>query len=383
MRTSLPQQAFHFLQDHQSRIPNTPTLVGLDGFVDTILHVVDKRLSATEFTRISRMQDYADRISQAAGLSANFEFVTERIKLGGNGPIISHALLQFGFPLTYIGCLGHPTIHPVFQDFEKQAHVISVAEPGLTDAIEFNDGKLMCGKHDSLRQLSWERILEAIPLPALIQQCQKSSLIALMNWTMLPHCSSIFEHFLTEVLPHLEHRPHIFFDLADPAKRTREDLRDVLHLIKKFQSRCKTTLGVNFNESLQIGNVLGLPAIKAEPEEVMQYAEKIRELLEIETVVVHPTRFAAAATSASSNGDPAPTSAWASGAFTESPKIATGAGDHFNSGFCLGQLLDAPLPICLQLGVSTSGFYVRHAHSPTIQELLEFLDQTKTLNSPS
>jgi sugar/nucleoside kinase (ribokinase family) len=61
------------------------------------------------------------------------------------------------------------------------------------------------------------------------------------------------------------------------------------------------------------------------------------------------------------------------GPFVEKPLISTGAGDHFNAGFCLGKLIGADNAIALQLGVGTSGYYVRTARSPSVKQLLEFL----------
>jgi len=62
-------------------------IIGLDGFVDEIIHVVDKRQSFSDFTRIEYMGEFGGRISKAAGLSTNIEFVPQQTKLGGNGPI--------------------------------------------------------------------------------------------------------------------------------------------------------------------------------------------------------------------------------------------------------------------------------------------------------
>jgi sugar/nucleoside kinase (ribokinase family) len=53
--------------------------------------------------------------------------------------------------------------------------------------------------------------------------------------------------------------------------------------------------------------------------------------------------------------------------------ITTGAGDHFNAGFCVGRMLGAPLDVSLQIGVGTSGFYVRTAKSPTVADTAGFL----------
>jgi sugar/nucleoside kinase (ribokinase family) len=57
------------------------------------------------------------------------------------------------------------------------------------------------------------------------------------------------------------------------------------------------------------------------------------------------------------------------GPFTPKPLITTGAGDHFNSGFCLGRLLGLDNWMSVLTGVTTSGYYVRTAQSPTIAQL--------------
>ena len=61
------------------------------------------------------------------------------------------------------------------------------------------------------------------------------------------------------------------------------------------------------------------------------------------------------------------------GPFVQQPKISTGAGDHFNAGFCLGRVLGFGLEESLCTGVATSGYYVRTAESPTAQQLAEFI----------
>ncbi len=111
--------------------------VGLDGFVDEILHVVDKRDGADSFQRLNTISKLGERISAAAGQSTNIEIVNRVTKLGGNGPIMANALVSFGLKVTYLGNLGWPNLHPVFVDFSKVAEVYSIAEPGHTDALEF------------------------------------------------------------------------------------------------------------------------------------------------------------------------------------------------------------------------------------------------------
>lgn len=366
MPLKLPARLFEELQGARNKLRKAEVMVGFDGFVDTILHVVAQRESATKYKRMEKMEEFGTRIKAAAGLSANFEFVTQMVKLGGNGPIMANAIGAYGSKVTYIGNLGAPALHPVFDDFNRRAVVYSISDPGYTDAIEFTNGKLICGKHGSLREINWANLTKHVPEEKLFQIFSDSSLIALVNWTMLPHMNQIFSKVLSKIGPRLQGEKRlVFFDLADPEKRTREDIAGVLKLISKFEKHFRAVLGLNFRESCQIGEVLGIKAPKMTEPAVKKHAAAIRAALKIDTVVVHPTAFAAAA---DANG-----ASVVSGPFTEKPKITTGAGDHFNAGFCLGRLLKLDLDLSLQLGVATSGFYVRQAASPRLEDLKRFL----------
>ena len=364
-KSTLAGAAADLLSSKGGTLAGSRSLVGLDGFVDTILHVVATRESAEKYTRMASMADFGGRISAAAGLSANFELVPQMVKLGGNGPIMANALDAYGSPVTYVGILGSPNIHPVFADFAERAEVISLAEPGYTDAIEFDDGKLMFGKHLSLREVNWENLLAHVPLERMVKLFNESALVALVNWTMLTGMSRIFEELLGQVMPKVKEPRWIFFDLADPAKRTREDIAAAIGLIAKFQKHAKVILGLNLQEGRQIGEVLGFPPCEETHEAVAAHAAKIREKLGVETAVIHPVSFAAAA---DANGTAA-----VQGPYIEKPKITTGAGDHFNAGFCIARILGAPLDVSLQIGVGTSGFYVRSAQSPTVGDMVNFL----------
>jgi sugar/nucleoside kinase (ribokinase family) len=63
------------------------------------------------------------------------------------------------------------------------------------------------------------------------------------------------------------------------------------------------------------------------------------------------------------------------GPVCKKPKITTGAGDHFNSGFCLGKLLGLDNAASVLCGVCTSGHYVRTAESPNVDALVALMRQ--------
>jgi sugar/nucleoside kinase (ribokinase family) len=340
--------------------------VGLDGFVDDILHVVDKRESAEKYVRLPTIAQYAERLAAAAGRSTNVELVSQLTKLGGNGPIMANALASFGLKVSYLGILGYPNLHPVFADFAQRAEVHSIAEPGYTDALEFEDGKIMLGKHQSLKQMNWENIKNRFGKDKFESKFGGADLIGFVNWTMLAYMSDIWSAVLKEICPIMKGpRRKLFIDLADPEKRTSDDILRALELIAAFQEYFDVILGLNEKESHEIGKTLGLKTGDHTPEGLQKLCHEIHTRIHVDTLVVHPTAFALA-----SGPDG---TALVEGPFTPKPKITTGAGDHFNSGFCLGKLLGLPTNSCLLTGVATSGFYVRTAQSPSLTNLAEML----------
>jgi sugar/nucleoside kinase (ribokinase family) len=154
-------------------------------------------------------------------------------------------------------------------------------------------------------------------------------------------------------------------DRPETQGRTAADIQALLNLIRKFEKYFHAVLGLNLQESRQIGDVLGIPLGDETFDSVTRHAAEIREALGIHTVVIHPTSFAAAADASGATHVVGP--------FTPKPRITTGAGDHFNAGFCAGRLLDVGLAASLQIGVGTSGYYVRNAKSPRLDDLKKFL----------
>jgi hypothetical protein len=369
---SFKSRALTALRAAAPRAADKSALVGLDGFVDTIVTPVAQRTAQGDaFTPIRTIPEFSSRIAGAAGKSTNIEFYPLMDKLGGNGPIMAAALLAGGTRITYVGALGHPAIHPVFHAFSSKADVVSLAGPGTTIAVEFQDGKLMLGQLRGLDGITLPKIDEVMGAARFRSTLAAADLVALVNWTMIPNMSGIFTALVEEVLPGLAPRAAVlpprlfFFDLADPEKRTRADLLDVLHLIARFGAFGQVTLGLNLKEAQQAAEVLQLPAPDKDEASLRSSAAAIREKLGVATVVVHPRESAACATAAGT--------AWVPGPYTDKPLITTGAGDHFNGGFSQGQLLGLDPEGCLALGVCTSGHYVRTGISPTLADLETFL----------
>lgn len=349
-------------------LKSTRAVIGMDGFVDSIIDVVDTRDSFEKYARMETIDIFGRKIVNAAGKSANYEFVVKHKKLGGNGPIYANALAIAGLDIDYIGSLGLPAPDPVFADFATRARLHSLCEPGYTDALEFADGKLMLGKITHLAQVNWDTILQRVGLAKFTALCESANLIAMNNWTMLPMLGDIWHHVLVDVLPNLSKRQtprRIFIDLADPEKRTAQDLRRGLQTLSCMSDYAHVMLGLNLKEAGQVATVLGIRPPTDDNDAIRKAATDIRATLKLGAVVIHPRRGAGAADATGS--------AWFDGPLVKQPKLSTGAGDNFNAGFCLGQLTGCTLEQSLCCGVATSGYYVRNAASPTTDQLAGFV----------
>lgn len=374
-RSDTAKSAARGLRQFAESIGDTPVIIGFDGFVDSIIAVVDKRLDTERYAPLHTIAEFGGRISAAAGRSSNIELVTKLEKLGGNGPIMANAMARAGFDINYIGPLGEGVIHPVFNEFAQIAKVHSIADPAHTDALEFDDGKLMLGKHASLRHVNQDTIDQQIGRAAYVEMIRKTKFLGMVNWTMLTRLNTIWEALVDEVLPTMDNDRTIFIDLADPSKRTDEDLSQAMELTKRLNSESKVVVGFNLSEASQVAKVLGVQVPLTDIEQkaaIEKIALDLRAALDVECVCVHPREGAAAA---QRQPDGSVVTGQFKGPFVTKPKLSTGAGDNFNAGFCLGLLAGLPIDQCLCTGTATSGFYVRNAQSPTLDELAGFCDE--------
>ena len=346
-------------------------VLGFDGFVDEIIHVVDKRLDSDTFTRVDTISQLAARIDKASGLSTNIELVPTNKKIGGNGPIMANALAVNHPTMTYIGALGYPTIDDVFRVMEDRADLYTIATNGHTDALEFDDGKLMLGKMTTLKDVTYRRLIEVVGEDRLIDLLGTTDLLATVNWSMLPNMTALMSELIEHILPKLPQRrtrPYLFIDLADPEKREDAEIQEMLDLLKHFKDKFFVVLGLNKKEAYDVAGVLQLfdsASLAKMQVSLEDLTEELYEYLQIDAVVVHPVDRSCCVVDGVFHEEDGP--------YIAKPKLSTGAGDNFNAGFMLGLMLGLAPDEALLTGMGTSGFYVRNARSPEFSELIQFL----------
>ncbi|WP_282923945.1 PfkB family carbohydrate kinase [Mediterraneibacter massiliensis] len=340
-------------------------LMGFDGFVDEVVHVVGKRYNNEEYERLNYMEEYGRKICEAAGLSFNIEMVPVQRKLGGNGPIMANSLASHGCHITYIGALGKEYVHPVFQELTQKVKAISISNPGYTDAIEFLDGKIISSKLEPLKDVNWKNLKEKVGVDTLVKCMDESDMIGFENWTLVVGTSDIWKHILDEVVPKMtkQDRKPLFVDLADPEKRDKKDILEALKYLEQFEGKFETILGLNEKEAYEIAQLFGKE--KAQFSDVLETAEFLREQIKISMIVVHPVKQACVVGREGKF--------LVDGPYCSTPKLTTGAGDNFNAGFVLGKMLGLTCEEALVTGVANSGFYVRNARSASCEELRQFI----------
>ena len=173
-------------------------------------------------------------------------------------------------------------------------------------------------------------VVGADVLAGLLETCD---VLALVNWTMVPHMTDIFERIVEDICPRLttSRKRYAFFDLADPEKRTDEDVRRMLETLPRFSGPFRVVLGLNEREAREVAGALGLPSSALNAKFVNELCRYIAAELGIWGVVVHPVKYAVASVGGQDFYQDGPT--------TAHPAITTGGGDHLNAAICLGLAL--------------------------------------------
>jgi sugar/nucleoside kinase (ribokinase family) len=355
------------LRHRATELTQMSVVVGFDGFVDEMITVVQERQGLHQWSPVKDINAFGDWIKSAAGRSSLREIVVHRVDPGGCAVNLGDALAALGMPLDCFATLGQPR-HAAFDSFAQKCRSCHTwgREPGRTLAFEFSDGKLMFSAVTQLAEFDPSLLDRMLADGQYAAACQEARLIALTDWTLYPHMTACWRKLQTQVYAKLKHRPPFFLDLVDPTSRSREDVLEMLAVLRLFENYGPVILGLNGNEGNVLARALGLPTAIEDMAAVQNQTQRLREMLGISQVVIHAVKLAAMAKSGAVAGTYGP--------YCPNPKKSTGAGDRFNGGYCVGVLLGLSPEQCLILGSAASGFFVRQARSASTLELAQFIE---------
>ena len=369
MRTDILSKTLHdTLSKLNSGVSQHTGLVGLDGFIDKIQRPV-KLQNAQGCEYYETLTDFGKRVQDASDQSAQIELHTTTVKLGGNAPIFSNALAHLGIKNTCLGTFGTPEIHPVFKEIHQDSKLLSLGNSAETNALEFDDGKLILSELSTFSELDWEQVKAQINLKQLGEQALRVQLIGLVDWCNLAHASKIWRGIFEEVVrPNVKQNPYFFFDIADPSKKNAQQVAEIIEIINGFSEYGKVTLGLNENETIRLAGLLGVSTnLKHGTESLLSLGRNLFDFMDIERLLIHPIDGCLSIDKSHEYS--------LEGRVVEHPKVSTGGGDNFNAGFCFGLLNglnDLESMVC---AMATSGAYVQNGASPDLVALITYLKQ--------
>jgi hypothetical protein len=348
------------------RALDTTVLVGFDGFIDTILQVVDQRQSATEYTRVPTLKVLASASRQPPIKAPTSSLSFRKQSWAATGRSWRTHLRRW----LCDNLLRHDRFfrisHEVFHELAARAEMClsrNPPSPMPTNSMMENSSRASTRR---LPKSMSKRSASASALMSGAMRGKSRAISGMVNWTMLPHHTEVWRRIQTD-FPGIENdaRKTLFFDLADPEKRTPDDIAEALETLSDFGTKHDVVLGLNEKEGLRVAEVLGL-TVRGDGEERIASLAAIFGLHSMSPFVWFTRRLYAGAASRDDV-------AVVHGPFTSKPKISTGAGDHFNAGFCCGLLAGGDLETALQIGAGTSGLLCAASAKPVALRLSFFL----------
>jgi hypothetical protein len=365
-------------------------LFGFDGFLDEIVSVVRIRHSRDSIVLMRSMKEWGERISKAAGSSAGLEVMPKDRRTGGFVANTSQALASFLHPVgsfTMIGNFGQPQILPIFSDlFEKElkCNLFSIGNPGVTNAYEFDDGKIMMSNFVPVQGNRPELIEKVIHPNSIIQTLNEGGLIGIGYWSITPGMEEIYRFCQTQIFPKLSQpdKLDIFLDLADIRKKTDADIQRVISLLNAFTEYPSTTLSLNDREAFRLAAAFGYAqdertgSLERElPEAFIRLTLFLRDHIKFKRLIIHTPSFALSSTIDVRNryANNANIITIVPNAYTKSPRFTVAAGDTFNAGFCFGLLVNATESEGLLLGNALTSYFIRSGYRGNSQEIRNLL----------
>lgn len=337
---------------------------GFDGFVDRVREAVESRSGSTSYEPMSQLGSFGERItsSTAGGSSCTVEWVGHETRAGGHTAHLGRAFSALGSDPTLIGTFDHP-VQPPFETALGEHTLISIGTPTYTDAVEFDDGKLLLTDTGRQATLDWSALCEEIGLTTLAEHIDGAELLGIGYWGMIPSMPTIWDGVRSDLWPLLDSPPeNLLVDTADVRQLTTERLETGLEALGRLDDTVPVVLSANRAELMTLARSFDdEPGVRS----LDSAARLVRDEIGVTRIVGHSPKQATLATVAGTSSVQVP--------YTNTPELTTSAGDHFNTGVALGLLLGLSDGATLVVANAVAGYFVRNGCPPTYPELRAFV----------
>lgn len=337
---------------------------GFDGIVDKVRVMVETRHSPTEFDRLETLAALRDRVDEslAAESSLTVEWEQQGTRTGGHACHLARVFDELGAETTMVGTYGEPPTEPFTTEFAGST-LVSVGEPGVCDAVEFDDGKLLQIETGDAAGLDWPTLRERLDPADLAAHLDGADVFGVGYWAMTSALPSLAASVVAETWERQASPPEVlFFDPGDIRSLPAETLREGAARLAEANDTVPVTFSANRSETEALAAALA----DEDAEGLADAAEAAREGLGVDRFVGHSAPRSVTVSEAGTAVVDVPR--------TDSPAMTTSAGDHFNAGYLVGHLAGLPDAACTVLGNATAGRFVRTGATPTYEGIRAFLD---------
>lgn len=356
MNTTM-QKYSDFLQNVSGKI-----LLGCDGFVDETYEIVEVRKSQFEFTPMKRLKQFGELLVERADGGVGVELVPKRRCEGGFGINTGRIAACLGLHPFLPGLYGGQSIDPAYDEFKDICELISLGDPALTIALEFNDGKVLMSNLEAVSSLTWADFEKHFGEQKLKEMFTGVDIIGLGYWSLTSNFDDLFKGFMKQYETMTPPR-RAFFDFADIKKKSSESFIKSLELIRSYSVKIPMTFSLNEHEVFELFSRIGVDRPELTPQALAPALTIAREKIGFDELVVHTPDFGVA--SSASEGE-----AYAMQERQTNIIRLAGAGDSFNGGYLCASLSNLPLKERLVVANAVTAFFVTNATGPTKEQLL-------------
>ena len=362
------------LLNFKSELSKITAFLGFDGYIDSLYSLVKNRIDSKEWIRMESMKTFGELLINISGSSGNIERVLKKKIFGGFAPNTSRAMNALGSNTFLVGALGYPQLSSLYKR-QPNEEAYSIAEPGETLGLEFDDGKIMITDFAPILDIDWNRIISNLSSSKLSSLIDKSRILGFGHWALIPHLNQIWRHFISDLFPSLGNleKKLFFVDIADMRKRKSADIKDLIQILQEIDNYMPVMLSVNDQEatllSKIIDNVKEINSNKPNFNDFIEAGSILNEEIKISYFVIHSPHFATITTKEHQY--------WVTEGYTSKPRYTVGGGDHFHSGVALALSCNLTPPESILIGNALTAIFVRTGNSPSFNQLSQFIDRYK------
>jgi sugar/nucleoside kinase (ribokinase family) len=345
-------------------VDTAPVVFGFDGYLDRVREVVGDRTDPETYDRLDTLSGFRDRVdaSVQAESSLSFEWLEAGQRTGGHTCHLARAFGTWDFAPSLVGMYGDP-VRDAFETEFGDYDLVSLGDPGVTDAVEFDDGKLMLTEIGDTMDLDWGGLDEGFGHDALRDRLDGAALLGVGYWSETPDLPDILDG-LAAMWDDIADPPGtVLVDPGDVRKLDTERLRAGRAAIGRLAAETDVVVSANRAETGVLAD-----AFDGESERSFEEAARAAfDALDPTWFVGHGIDRSVVVTADSTDAVAVPA--------VDDPELTTSSGDHFNAGLALGALTGLDPAASVVVGNAVAGHFVRTADQPSLAEIRAFLDE--------